>query len=71
MSRNYAKYDSVSWYRFSCVHPPADGEYIVTCRNARRATILTFENRKWTNDRGKTFDVIAWTFLPGIYRPEE
>ena len=67
----YARYEP-TWYRFSNVRPPCDGEYIVTCRDAIRATVLTYENGIWTNDHKKKFDVIAWMFLPGAYRvPQE
>lgn len=71
MSRTYASYNQPTWYRYSRVKPPEDGEYIVTCRDAIRATVLTYENGKWYNDDRKEFDVIAWMFLPGAYRVEE
>ena len=71
MSRTYASYNQPTWYRCSRVKPPEDGEYIVTCRDAIRATVLTYENGKWYNDNRKEFDVIAWMFLPGAYRVEE
>ena len=60
-------YDTFTWYLNKNVPPPCDGEYIVTVRNAIRATTATFEDGKW---RGK-LDVVAWTFFPGIYRQGE
>lgn len=60
------RYDTFTWYLNKNVKPPYDGEYIVSIRNALRATTATFENGKWLGNH----DVVAWTFFPGIYRPE-
>ena len=62
-----SRYDAFTWYKCTNVKPPCDGEYIVTCRNASRATTATFENGKWLNN----MNVVAWTFFPGIYREGE
>ena len=62
-----SRYNNFTWYLYKNVKPPCDGEYIISCRNAIRATTATFENGKW---RGK-YDVVAWTFFPGVYRPNE
>ena len=62
-----SKYDAFTWYKNVNVKPPCDGEYIVSCRGAIRATSATFEDGKWLGG----IDVIAWTFFPGIYRPNE
>ncbi len=61
------RYNNDNW--FTQNPPPFEGEYIVTCKNAIRATVLTYENGKWHNDAGVEFDVIAWQFLPGAYTP--
>lgn len=63
------RYDNIEhWFAFDRVQPPCDGEYIVTCKNAIKATVLTYEDGKWYNDARTTFDVVAWMFLPGAYR---
>lgn len=62
-----SKYDTFTWYVYNNVKPPCDGEYIVSCRNAIRATTATFEDGKWL----EKLDVVAWTFFPGIYRASE
>lgn len=61
------RYDNFTWYKNTNVKPPCDGEYIVTCRNAIRATTATYENGKWLNN----MNVVAWTFFPGIYHEGE
>ena len=66
----YARYDKEHWFVYNRIKPPYDGEYIVTCRNAIRSTVLTYEDGAWYNEARKKFDVVAWMFLPGIYRPE-
>lgn len=71
MREKYATYNKATWYRYSHVKPPCDGIYIVTCRDAIRATVLNYEDGKWTDDRGNKYSVVAWTFLPGIYRSDE
>lgn len=50
------------------IEPPWEGEYIVTCRGASRATNLSWEDNQWTDGR-EYYDVIAWTFFPDAYRP--
>ena len=67
MSR-YARYDQPTWYPTANVLPPCEGEYLVTCRGAIKATVLYFEDGKWYNEKRKQFNVIAWMFLPGAYR---
>ena len=62
-------YDQMHWFVFNRVQPPCDGEYIVTIRNGIRATVLTYENGHWYNDSRRRFDVVAWMFLPGAYKP--
>lgn len=64
------RYDTERWFTCSTVKPPCDGEYIVTCRGAIKATVLTYEEGVWYNDNRDTFDVVAWMFLPGAYRPD-
>lgn len=59
------RYSNDHWFTKS--DPPCDGEYIVTCKDAIRATVLTFEEGKWYNEAREQFDVIAWQFLPGAY----
>ena len=61
------RYSNDHWFVYSNVKPPYDGEYIVTIRDAIRATVLTYEDGKWYNEARKTFDVVAWQFLPGAY----
>lgn len=63
-----ANYENEHWFVCSRVQPPYDGEFIVTCKDAIRATVLTYEDGKWLNDNKDEFDVIAWMFLPGAYR---
>ena len=67
--KSYRNYNEPEWFRFHIVKPPCDGEYIVTCKDAIRATVLTYENGKWYNDARTTFEVIAWMFLPPAYVP--
>lgn len=64
----YARYDNPTWYLTANVLPPCEGEYIVTCRDAIRATVLYYEDGNWYNEKRKKFNVIAWMFLPGAYR---
>lgn len=68
MALRYSRYDEPVWFLTANVQPPCDGEYIVTCRDAIKATVLYFEEGKWYNERRRRFDVIAWMFLPGAYR---
>ena len=63
-----ARYDPYTWFLCRNVKPPYEGEFIVTCRDAIRATVLTYENNKWVNEDNEQFDVVAWMFLPGAYR---
>lgn len=53
------------WYTLTA--PPYEGEYIVTCKGAKRATALQYENGKWTDINGTEYEVIAWQFLPNAY----
>ena len=62
-----SRYDTFTWYRNKNVKPPCDGEYIVTIRNAIRSTSATYEDGKWLGG----IDVVAWTFFPGTFRPDE
>ena len=61
------RYSNDHWFVFHNVKPPCDGEYIVTVRDAIKATVLTYEDGKWYNEARETFNVIAWQFLPGAY----
>lgn len=66
------RYSNDRWFLTRNINPPYDGEYIVTCKHAKRATVLTYEEGKWYNDAREEFNVVAWMFLPGAYiaRPE-
>ena len=48
--------------------PPEEGEYLVTCKDAKRPIILTYEDKIWT-DGYHDFEVIAWLPLPPAYDP--
>lgn len=67
MSR-HSYFDDEHWFVFENVKPPCDGEYIVTCKDAIKATVLTYEDDKWYNDARTEFNVVAWMFLPGAYK---
>lgn len=51
----------------TCIPPPWDDDYIVTCKGARKAMCLTYENGKWINFEGTEFEVVAWMPFPKAY----
>jgi hypothetical protein len=58
-----------TWITWSA--PPYDGEYIVTCKGAKRAMNLTYEDGKWINSDGTEFEVSAWMPFPPAYVPSQ
>lgn len=49
--------------------PPYDDYYIVTCKGGRLAMSLYYDasNKKWTNETGQEFEVVAWMPFPAAY----
>ena len=46
-------------------------EYIVTIRGASESTTLKYSpDGTWFDENGYVYDVIAWSPMPEVYRPE-
>ena len=55
------------WNTF--IVPPIEGEYLVTCKNEKRPTIVSYEGKGVWTDGYIDYEVIAWLPLPPAYDP--